>query len=128
MTRPSRKTTVSSSRVWQDMTLAPSGSAIAFPQSLDGGVNWSQPVRINTRPDMQAFTPSIAVLPDGTIGVTHDDLRFNTADRATLPTDYWFLHSHDGGNSWSEARVTGTPSITSWRPTPRGCSSATTPA
>jgi hypothetical protein len=92
--------------VWQEATLAPSGSAIAFSKSLDGGFTWSAPVRINTRPDVQAFTPSIEVLPDGTIGVTHYDLRNNTSDPATLPTDYWFLHSHDGGATWTETQVT----------------------
>jgi hypothetical protein len=92
---------------WQDATLAPSASAIAFAKSLDGGLTWSTPVAINKAPTAQAFTPSIRVLPDGTIGVTHYDLRFNTADGgATLPTDYWFLHSHDGGATWTEARVT----------------------
>jgi hypothetical protein len=92
--------------VWQEATLAPSGSAIAFSKSLDGGSSWSAPVRINTRPDVQAFTPSVEALADGTIGVTHYDLRFNTPDPATLPTDYWFLHSHNGGSTWDEARVT----------------------
>jgi BNR repeat-like domain len=94
--------------VWQEATLAPSGSAIAFSKSLDGGLTWSEPVRINTRSDVQAFTPSIEVLPDGTIAVTHYDLRNNTPDPATLPTDYWFLHSHDGGVTWNETRVTPT--------------------
>jgi hypothetical protein len=65
-------------------------------------------VRINSRPDVQAFTPSVEVLPDGTIAVTHYDLRNNTPDPATLPTDYWFLHSHDGGTTWIETRVTPT--------------------
>jgi hypothetical protein len=92
--------------VWQEATLAPSGSAIAFSKSLNGGLTWSEPVRINTQPDVQAFTPSIEVLADGTIGVTHYDLRNNTPDPATLPTDFWFLHSHDGGATWNEARVT----------------------
>jgi hypothetical protein len=92
--------------VWQEASLAPSGSAIAFSKSLDGGVTWTDPVRINTRPDVQAFTPSVEALADGTIGVTHYDLRFNTPDPATLPTDYWFLHSHDGGATWTETRVT----------------------
>ena len=92
---------------WQEATLAPSGSAIAFAKSLDGGLTWSTPVAINKVLTTQAFTPSIKVLPDGTIGVTHYDLRFNTPDGgATLPTDYWFLHSHDGGATWTEARVT----------------------
>ena len=32
---------------------------------------------------------------------------FNTDDDgATLPTDYWFLHSHDDGAAWSESRIT----------------------
>jgi hypothetical protein len=92
--------------VWQDASLAPSGSAIAFSKSLDGGVTWSAPVRINTQPDVQAFTPAVEALADGTIGVTHYDLRFNTPDPATLPTDYWFLHSHDGGVTWTETRAT----------------------
>lgn len=92
---------------WQDATLAPSGSAIAFARSLDGGLTWSTPAAINPVLTAQAFTPSIRVLPNGTIGVTYYDLRFNTPDGgATLPTDYWFLHSHDGGATWTEARVT----------------------
>ena len=58
-------------------------------------------------PTVQAFTPSIEALPGGTLGVTHYDFRFNTSDGgATLPTDYWFLHSHDGGATWAESRVT----------------------
>jgi hypothetical protein len=94
--------------VWQEATLAPSGSAIALSKSLDGGVTWSDPVRVNTQPDVQAFTPSVEALANGTVGVTHYDLRFNTPDPATLPTDYWFLHSHDGGATWAESRVTPT--------------------
>ncbi len=92
--------------VWQEATLAPSGSAVAFSKSTDGGLTWSAPVRINTVPATQAFTPMIRVLPSGVIGVTYYDFRFNTPDGgATLPTDYWFLHSHDGGATWTEARI-----------------------
>jgi hypothetical protein len=92
--------------VWQEASLAASGSAIAFSKSVDGGESWTEPVRVNTRPDVQAFTPSVEALADGTVGVTHYDFRFNTPDPATLPTDYWFLHSHDGGTTWLETRVT----------------------
>jgi len=106
--------------VWQEATLAPSGSAIAFSKSQDGGLTWSEPVRINTRPDVQAFTPSIEVLPDGTIGVTHYDLRNNTPDPDTLPTDYWFLHSHNDGTTWTETRATPASFDTELAPRARG--------
>src|SRR5262249_34899311 len=94
--------------VWQEATLAPSGSSIAFSKSLDGGDTWTDPIRINTQPDVQAFTPSVEVLADGTIGVTYYDFRQNTPDPKTLLTDYWFLHSDDNGATWTEARVTPT--------------------
>jgi hypothetical protein len=95
--------------VWQEASLAPSGSAIALSKSDDGGLTWSTPTRVNTVPTTQAFTASIEVLADGTLGVTHYDLRSNTADGgATLPTDYWFLHSHTDGASWAESRITPT--------------------
>ncbi len=106
--------------VWQEATLAPSGSAIAFSKSLDGGLTWSEPARVNTRPDVQAFTPSVEVLPDGTITVTHYDLRNNTPDPDTLPTDFWFLHSHDGGTTWSETRVTSASFDSELAPIARG--------
>jgi hypothetical protein len=96
--------------VWQEATLAPSGSAIALSKSHNGGLTWTTPVRINTVPTTQAFTASIEVGPDGTLGVTHYDFRRNTPDSgATLPTDYWFLHSHNDGATWAEARVTQDP-------------------
>ena len=56
--------------VWQEATLAPSGSAIALSKSHNGGLTWTTPVRINTVPTTQAFTASIEVGPDGTLGVT----------------------------------------------------------
>jgi len=47
-------------------------------------------------------------MANGAVGVTHYDLRFNTPSPATLPTDYWFLHSHNRGATWDEVRVTPT--------------------
>jgi hypothetical protein len=106
--------------VWQEATLAPSGSAIAFSRSTNGGTTWSQPTRTNTVAITQAFTPSIAVLPNGTIGLIHYDLRFNTPDPATLPTDVWFLHSHNRGTTWTETRVTPTSFDMNRAPVARG--------
>ena len=100
--------------VWQDARF--SGGArdgIAFSKSTDGGRTWSAPVRINKTPtniprgNQQAFTASVHVADDGTIGVTYYDFRNNTPDSATLPTDYWLVHSHDGGTTWRETHVGG---------------------
>ena len=106
--------------VWQEATLAPSGSAIAFSKSLDGGRDLDgagSGQHAAERSGVHAIDRGAA---DGTIGVTHYDLRYNTPDPATLPTDYWFLHSHDGGATWDEARVTPTSFDTKLAPVAGG--------
>jgi hypothetical protein len=84
--------------VWQDGSFsgpprATEHAGIAFSQSLDGGLTWSKKIQINKVPSTQAFTPSIAVAADGTVGVTYYDFRNNTPAPG-LPTDYWFVHCH----------------------------------
>jgi len=93
--------------VWQDSRF--SGGArdgIAFSRSTDGGLTWSAPVGINSVPAVQAFVPAAYVRNDGTIGVTYYDLRNNTNDPATLPTDLWLVRSADGV-IWTETHVSG---------------------
>jgi len=93
--------------VWQDGRFSSDGHAgIAFSKSTDGGLTWSAPVQINTVPSTQAFTPSVAVAADGTIGVTYYDFRNDTSS-PPLTTDYWIVHSHDGGATWTEDHVAG---------------------
>lgn len=103
--------------VWVDARF--SGFAhddIALSMSTDGGLTWSDPIKVNQAPtnipagDQQAFTPSVAVAADGTVAVTYYDLRNNTAAPG-LATDYWLVHA--SGNftnpsSWSsdEKRLT----------------------
>ncbi len=91
--------------VWQDSRFS-SGAVegIVVSQSSDRGQTWSEPVQINRDPLVQAFTPSVHVRKDGTVGVSYYDLRSNTADRATLLTDIWLTRSRDG-LSWRESRV-----------------------
>ncbi|MCE7006882.1 hypothetical protein LWC34_29245 [Kibdelosporangium philippinense] len=52
----------------------------------------------------QAFSPALAVLRDGTVGVTYYDLRDNTSDPATLPTRSSLATSRDGV-TWQEQQV-----------------------
>ena len=87
--------------VWQDARFsAGQNDSIAFSQSLDGGLTWSTPIKVNQTPtgipsgNQQAFTPSVEVANDGTIGVTYYDFRNNTTDPSTLPTDYFAVHCH----------------------------------
>jgi hypothetical protein len=86
--------------VWEDSRFGQGQyNSIAFAQSLDAGLTWSEPIVISRTPnnippaDRQAFRPSIAVAADGTIGVTYYDFRFNDATPGTL-TDYWFVSCH----------------------------------
>ncbi len=81
---------------WQDARFSGGQrDAIALSRSMDGGVTWSAPVRVNANTTTPAFTPTVHVRGDGVIGVTYYDFRNNTADRATLPTDYWIALSTD---------------------------------
>ena len=93
--------------VWQDARFTGTRDAIALARSTDGGLTWSAPVRVNTDPGVAAFTPQVHVRADGTIGVTYFDLRSDTADPLTLPTDYWIARSADG-IAWTETRVAAT--------------------
>jgi hypothetical protein len=93
--------------VWQDAR-AGNGQrdGVLLSRSADGGLTWSAPLRVNGDPSVQAFTPSVTVRSDGTIGVAYYDFRGNTVDSATLPTDYWLARSSDGV-MWSESHVSG---------------------
>jgi len=85
---------------------------IALSRSTDGGLTWSAPVKINqTTNNAAAFTPSVYVAADGTVGVTSYDFRNNTA-AAGVPTDYWLVRCSSSADctnpaNWSETHVAG---------------------
>jgi hypothetical protein len=70
---------------------------IAFSQSLDGGVTWSKPIRINQTPANsknpcreQAFIPAIVATGDGkNVVATYYDFRFDTGAGGVEGTDYF---------------------------------------
>jgi hypothetical protein len=93
--------------VWQDARFT-SGArdAIALSRSLDGGITWTTPVRVNRDLSVQAFVPTVAIRDDGTIGVSYYDFRSNTPSNGELGTDYWLAESTDGIR-WRESRIDG---------------------
>ena len=81
-------------------------SHIQFVRSVDGGLTWSTPASVADE-QTQAFLPTVAVSPAGTVGVTYFDLRNDVLGDQELTTDLWFRHSHDGGATWSETHLAG---------------------
>jgi hypothetical protein len=95
--------------VWADAIFSGTHDDIVLSKSTDGGRNWSLPVKVNQTPNNSpAFTASVHVARDGTVGVTYYDFRNLQPDNTTtLPTDYWLARSRDGGTTWSETHVAG---------------------
>jgi hypothetical protein len=93
--------------VWEDARFT-SGqrNGIALSRSSDGGLHWSAPVQVNSDHNVPAFVPTVAVLANGTIGVSYFDFRDNTPDRNSLPTAAWLSTSTDG-LSWREQKILG---------------------
>jgi hypothetical protein len=107
--------------VWSDSRF--SGGVrddVALSKSMDGGLTWSAPVKANQTPvPVAAFTPSVEVAADGAVGVTYYDFRNNTPAPGAL-TDAFLAHSHDGGATWSETRMTPTSFDIEQAPVARG--------
>jgi hypothetical protein len=86
--------------VWQDSRFTGT-SKIAFAQSTDGGLTWSNTIRIDQSPGTTpAFVPQIAVASDGTIGLTYYDLQNATAAQPGL-TDAFIAHCHSATSDCS---------------------------
>jgi hypothetical protein len=94
--------------VWQDARFsAGQRDGIAFSRSINGGLTWSAPKQINKATGTQAFTATINVNQEGTVGVTYYDFRNDSSDPNVLLTNYWMVKSTDGGTTWSESGVSG---------------------
>jgi hypothetical protein len=92
--------------VWEDSRFSGTHNDIALSKSTDGGKTWSVPRKVNQTPSpVEAFTPMVDVLPDGTVAVTYYDIRNNTPSPG-LDTDYFVAISYDGGTTWQESKIT----------------------
>ena len=100
--------------VWEDGRFSNFAYAeAAFSQSADGGLTWSEPIKVDKTPgtglNAQAFEPIVHVLPDGTVGVTYYDFRNNGSATPALETDTFMVHCHSScasAGSWTENQVT----------------------
>jgi hypothetical protein len=119
--------------VWADSRFSSKNSVdgVAFSMSTDGGLTWSDPIKVNQTPtnipagNQQAFTPNVAVNSNGTVAVSYYDFRNNDANPG-LPTDYWLVHADSNftdPSSWSanELRLTNASfNMENAAPTSRG--------
>ena len=124
--------------LWQDARFTGGDfDQIALSMSVDGGITWADPVRVNRTPDpnagepagnVQAFTPQTYVLDDGTVGVLYYDFRNNDAGDPVLETDAFLVHCDDPSatdddrcaGEWEETRVTPTSSDLRQAPVAQG--------
>jgi hypothetical protein len=91
---------------WQDSRFSGGArDAIALAWSTNGGVTWSAPIRVNPDLSVPAFTPTVTILPDGSVGVTYYDFRQHGTS-TFRPTDVWLAASEDRV-AWSEVRLAG---------------------
>lgn len=90
---------------WQDSRFS-SGriDGIAYSQSSDGGLSWTAPTLVSNSGNVAAFTPSIHVRADGTIGVSYYDFSASRIATNTLPTVYKLAQSKDG-ITWSGSEI-----------------------
>ncbi len=86
-------------------------SDIALTGSSDGGRTWSSPVRVNQTPgNALGFVPTIAVLDDGSAGITYFDLRNNTPTQLGILADHWLAYCRSActaSGSWQEVHIAG---------------------
>jgi len=83
-------------------------SGVTITMSTDFGETWSCPVPVNPKHlDTQAFLPSVAVLKDGTVGVTFYDCRNYNGTGPSLWTDVWLAVFNEDLSKWlGEFRLT----------------------
>jgi hypothetical protein len=88
--------------VWHRAALPGSaGADIAFSRSIDGGLSFSAPIRINNVVTGHQFFPSIAVKKDGRARVIYYSTQKSPTNRLI---DVFTVKSDDRGVTWSNAK------------------------
>lgn len=90
--------------VWEDRGVAPGGNDhVVISRSLDGGVHWSAPKRVDGPNARAAFTPTIAINRTGVIAVAYYRSQAIHCG-GNLPTEYWIGFSNDHGMTFGNRR------------------------
>jgi Neuraminidase (sialidase) len=97
--------------VWEDARFTQERTEqIAFAQSNDGGLTWSDPVAVPTDQETQNFIPSVAVNDRGDVAVAWYSFAAAKSDTRELQTRYSIAFSKDQGQTWSAQQpVTSRP-------------------
>ena len=80
---------------------------VHFVRSVDGGLTWSDPVRVNTDPPNQfgrrawQWFGTMSVAPGGRIDVVWNDTRNNVDPQTPVTSELWYTQSVDGGRTWA---------------------------
>jgi hypothetical protein len=86
-------------------------SDIAISSSSDGGVTWTPPTKVNDTPNGKlAFVPTVAVLGNGSVGVSYYDLRNNRPESTGIQTNHvlaFCSSSCSTSENWKNISVTG---------------------
>jgi hypothetical protein len=81
---------------------------IVLATSGDGGRHWTVPKPVPSPRGIPATTPSVAVLPNGRIGITYYTLRWRSKAQTYLDAEFWFVGGSPGGTRFqAPMRVAG---------------------
>ena len=88
----------------RDLTLTQNDGNITnvkFVRSVDGGKNWSEPVRVNDLPGLNTWNwfATMSVAPNGRIDMIWNDTRGDPG--GNLLCEVYYSHSLDAGRTWS---------------------------
>jgi hypothetical protein len=100
---------------WQRVAADKSSFSLMYAKSRNGGRTWLQPRPVGGSipgPDRASHTylfvgPTVAVAPDGTVGVTFYDHRGDLGSKPPKVTDFWLRSSHNGGRTWEDTLLAG---------------------
>lgn len=87
-----------------------SGDEILLQTSQDGGLAWSQPVRINTHhkgPNQDAFLPMVYVTDNNKVGILYYDFRNDVLNDAPLSADVFLAIFEETGSDTGDGTSTG---------------------